>query len=73
MAYAPPEGSPFIAAGARAGILQVDAVHVSVDARDEEPILAAARTPDRCRTEFHDPVATAVGTFPARRWDADGD
>lgn len=41
--YVPPEGSVFIAAGARTGVLQVAGVHITIEARDEEAILAAAR------------------------------
>jgi hypothetical protein len=41
--YVPPAGSVFIAAGARRGALEVSEVHVSIEAEDEQAILAAAR------------------------------
>lgn len=41
--YLPPEGSVFVAAGARTGILQADGIHLEIEAFDEETILAAAR------------------------------
>jgi hypothetical protein len=42
--YVPPAGSVFVAAGGRSGALQIDGVHVTIEAADEEAILAAART-----------------------------
>jgi hypothetical protein len=39
----PSRGIGVIAAGARGGILRVYGIHVSIDARDDESILAAAR------------------------------
>lgn len=41
--YVPPQGSVFVAAGARAGYLQVDGIHVAIEAGDEDAIVAAAR------------------------------
>lgn len=41
--FLPPEGSVFVAAGARIGVLQVDGLLVTIEAAGEEAILAAAR------------------------------
>lgn len=41
--FVPPAGSLFVAAGARTGFLHVDGVHLSIEAADEESVLAAAR------------------------------
>ena len=40
--YLPPAGSVFIAAGGRSGALQIDGVHVTIEASNEQAILAAA-------------------------------
>lgn len=42
-AYVPPPGSVFVAAGGRRGLLQVDGLHVSIEAAGEDAILTAAR------------------------------
>ena len=41
--YVPPEGSVFVAAGGRTGVLRVDGVYAAIEAEDEDAILAAAR------------------------------
>ena len=41
--YVPPAGSVFIAAGGRMSVLQLDGVHVAIEAANEKVILAAAR------------------------------
>lgn len=41
--YVPPEGSVFVAAGGRTGILQVDGVRVAIESTGEDAILSAAR------------------------------
>lgn len=41
--YAPPERSVFIAAGERAGYLQMDGVQIAIETEGEEAILVAAR------------------------------
>jgi hypothetical protein len=40
--YVPPAGSVFVVAGGRSGVLQVDGVQVTIEASNEEAILAAA-------------------------------
>ena len=40
--YVPPEGSVFLTAGGRSGVLEVDGIHVTIEASDEAAILAAA-------------------------------
>jgi hypothetical protein len=40
--YAPPEGSVFVAAGGRSGVLQLDGIHVTIEASDEASVLGAA-------------------------------
>jgi hypothetical protein len=42
--YVPPEGSLFVAAGARAGYLQVAGIYVAIEATGEDAIMNAART-----------------------------
>lgn len=41
--YVPPEGSVFLAAGGRSGSVFVEGVHVTIEAADQNAILAAAR------------------------------
>ncbi len=40
--YVPPEASVFISAGGKSGFLQIDGLHVSIEADGEAAILAAA-------------------------------
>jgi hypothetical protein len=40
--YLPPAGSVFVAAGGRSGVLQIDGIHVTIEASNENAILAAA-------------------------------
>jgi hypothetical protein len=41
--YVPPEGSVFVGAGGRTGLLRVDGLYVSIEASSEELVLSAAR------------------------------
>lgn len=41
--YVPPDGSVFVAAGGRAGLLRTDGLWVSIEAQDEQAIVTAAR------------------------------
>jgi len=41
--YVPPNGSVFVAAGGRSGVLEVNGIHVTIEASDEDAVLAAAR------------------------------
>lgn len=41
--YLPPEGSVFVTAGGRSGVLQINGLQVTIEASDEDAILAAAK------------------------------
>ncbi len=41
--YVPPAGSVFLSVSGQTGVLHLDGLHVTIDAADEQAILAAAR------------------------------